>query len=216
MTRRRGGRSSAELSRGSQQIGVGPAIERRSQAAGCAWDPAVRYTADMTAAPALEIADYDPAWPARFAAERDALEPALRPWLAGDIQHVGSTAVPGLCAKPVIDLLIPVHDLAQSRAAVTVLERDHGYLYWPYRAGEMHWLCKPSPELRTHHAHLIPVSGPVYRDRLRFRDALRADPRLRARYGELKRQLARACAGDREAYTTGKAPFIAEVLRSGS
>jgi GrpB-like predicted nucleotidyltransferase (UPF0157 family) len=163
-------------------------------------------------APAIEIADYDPAWPARFAAERDALEPALRHWLAGNIEHVGSTAVPSLCAKPIIDLLIPVRELDASRPAIAILERDHGYLYWPYREGEMHWLCKPSPDVRTHHVHLIPVSSSVYRDRLRFRDALRTDPVLRERYAELKRELARTCAGDREAYTAGKAPFIASVL----
>lgn len=173
---------------------------------------AIRYTGGM-AAHEIEIASYDPAWPTQFAAERDALQPALRDWLAGAIEHVGSTAVPGLCAKPVIDLLLPVRDLDASRPAITVLERDHGYLYWPYRTDEMHWLCKPSPELRTHHVHLIPVSSPVFRDRLRFRNALRDDPGLRARYAALKRQLARTCAGDREAYTAGKAPFIAEVLR---
>jgi GrpB-like predicted nucleotidyltransferase (UPF0157 family) len=163
---------------------------------------------------AVEVVDYEPAWPSRFAAERDALAPTLRPWLAGEIEHVGSTAVVGLCAKPVIDILVPIHDLAASRPAVAALEQHHGYLYWPYRADEMHWLCKPAPDVRTHHAHLIPVTSRVYRERLAFRDALRADPALRERYGELKRRLAREHAGDREAYTEAKAPFIAGVLQS--
>lgn len=163
---------------------------------------------------AIEVVDYDAAWPLRFASERDAVLPTLRPWLAGEIEHVGSTAVVGLCAKPVIDLLVPVHDLRSSRPAIAALEQRHAYLYWPYRSDEMHWLCKPAPEVRTHHAHLIPVTSPLYRERLAFRDALRADPVLCQRYGELKRRLAREHAGDREAYTAAKAPFITEVLRS--
>jgi GrpB-like predicted nucleotidyltransferase (UPF0157 family) len=162
----------------------------------------------------IEVVDYDPAWPARFTTERDALLPTLCAWLAGEIVHVGSTAVAGLCAKPVIDIMIPVHDLEASRPAIAVLERRHGYLYWPYRSDEMHWLCKPAPDVRTHHVHLIPVTSRLYRERLAFRDALRADPALRRRYGELKRQLARQHAGDREAYTEAKAPFIADALRS--
>jgi len=163
---------------------------------------------------AIDIVDHDPTWPAQFAAERDALMPTLRAWLAGEIEHVGSTAVAGLCAKPVIDMMIPVRDLVTSRPAISALERQHGYLYWPYRNDQMHWLCKPTPEVRTHHVHLIPVASPLYRERLAFRDALRGDPELRRRYGEFKRQMARVHADDREAYTQAKAPFIAEVLQS--
>jgi GrpB-like predicted nucleotidyltransferase (UPF0157 family) len=171
----------------------------------------LRYTTVMAV---IEVVDYDPAWSERFATERDALLPTLRIWLAGEIEHVGSTAVAGLCAKPVIDILVPVHDLAGSRPAIDVLERWHGYLYAPYRSDEMHWLCKPAPDVRTHHVHLIPVTSRTYRQRLAFRDALRTDPALSQRYGELKRQLARQHPDDREAYTEAKAPFIAAVLRS--
>lgn len=66
---------------------------------------------------AIEIVDPDPVWPDRFAAERDAIEPTLRPWLAGTIEHIGSTAVAGLCAKPVIDILVPVRDREAYTAA---------------------------------------------------------------------------------------------------
>jgi GrpB-like predicted nucleotidyltransferase (UPF0157 family) len=76
----------------------------------------------------------------------------------------------------------------------------------------MHWFCKPSPARRSHHLHLVPTGSPRYRDELAFRDALRADPQLAAGYAELKQNLAARYPEDREAYTEGKAPFIAGVL----
>jgi GrpB-like predicted nucleotidyltransferase (UPF0157 family) len=76
----------------------------------------------------------------------------------------------------------------------------------------MHWFCKPSPANRTHHLHLIPTGSPRYRGELAFRDALRADPQLAAGYAGLKRHLAARHREDREAYTEGKAPFVAGVL----
>ncbi|MBO0833446.1 MAG: GrpB family protein, partial [Actinobacteria bacterium] len=78
----------------------------------------------------VRIVDYDPAWPGRFAEQRMVVEGLLRPWLAGPVEHIGSTAVPGLRAKPVIDLLAPVSSLAGARAAVPVLA-DAGWLFWP-------------------------------------------------------------------------------------
>lgn len=75
------------------------------------------------------IVPYDPGWPLRFAAERAALEPVLRPWLAGPIEHVGSTAVPGLMAKPIIDIMAGVADLPSSLDARTAVARL-GYQYF--------------------------------------------------------------------------------------
>jgi GrpB-like predicted nucleotidyltransferase (UPF0157 family) len=79
----------------------------------------------------------------------------------------------------------------------------------------MHWFCKPSPAQRTHHLHAVVHGGPVWRERLAFRDALRSDPALAAAYAELKRRLAVEHRMDREAYTQGKAPFIRAVSASG-
>src|ERR1041384_6947813 len=101
---------------------------------------------------ALHVAPYDPAWPARFEEERALVAGAIAPWLVGAIEHVGSTAIPGLAAKPVIDLMAGVASLPASRPALPALE-GIGYLYAPHRAAVMHWLCKPSPVLRTHHLH---------------------------------------------------------------
>lgn len=76
----------------------------------------------------------------------------------------------------------------------------------------MHWLCKPSPAVRTHHLHLVPMASRLWNERLAFRDALRADENLRAEYRILKLTLADEHRNDREAYTDAKAPFIYRVL----
>lgn len=159
----------------------------------------------------IELVAYDPSWPQKFEAERAILETLLAPWLAGKIEHIGSTAVPLMPAKPVIDIVAPVHSLGASRPAISVLT-GAGYAYWPYKPELMHWFCKPSPELRTHHLHLVPVESPLWRERLDFRDALRADPALAAEYAELKRRLAEQHRHDREAYTEAKTPFVQQVL----
>jgi GrpB-like predicted nucleotidyltransferase (UPF0157 family) len=159
----------------------------------------------------IEVVPYDESWPARFAAERDRLEPLLAAWLAGPLEHVGSTAVAGMPAKPIIDIMAPVHSLESSRPAIQAAE-SAGYCYAPYQAGRMHWFCKPSPARRTHHLHLVPRGSALWRERLAFRDALRADVALAAEYAALKFTLAAQCRGDREAYTAGKGAFIARVL----
>jgi GrpB-like predicted nucleotidyltransferase (UPF0157 family) len=93
----------------------------------------------------VNIVPYDPAWPIRFEAERELLLDVIGPWLvAGSIEHIGSTAIPGLAAKPVIDIMAGVANLEGSHAALAVLER-HQYCYAPYRADVMRWFCKPSP-----------------------------------------------------------------------
>ena len=80
------------------------------------------------------------------------------------------------------------------------------------KADAMHWFCKPSPSVRTHHLHLVAFASPLWAQRLRFRDALRNDAGLAAQYAELKLQLAHQFPLDREAYTDGKTTFILRVL----
>jgi GrpB-like predicted nucleotidyltransferase (UPF0157 family) len=167
----------------------------------------------------VRIAAYDPEWPDTFAAERSVLVDAIGQWLAGPIEHIGSTAIPGLAAKPVIDMMAGVASLEESRAALPVLERLE-YCYAPYRTEVMHWFCKPSPALRTHHLHLVPVGSQLWTEQLAFRDYLRTHRDVALEYGELKRRLADAHQLDREAYTVAKTPFvqrvIAEALRARS
>jgi len=161
---------------------------------------------------AVRIEPYNPEWPARFAAERDAIEAAIGPWITGGIHHVGSTSVPGLPAKPIIDIQVGVADLETSRPCIDVLA-DLEYQYAPYRTDEMHWFCKPNPRRRTHHLHLAPAGSARFRDVLAFRDYLRTHSEVAAEYEALKRELAREFEHDREAYTDGKADFVTRVTR---
>ena len=162
-------------------------------------------------APVL-IVPYDPEWPSRFEAERSVLLDAIASYLkAGSIEHIGSTAIYGLEAKPVIDIMAGVESLDASRAAIAVLER-HQYCYAPYRTDVMHWLCKPSPALRTHHLHLVPLGSGLWIERLAFRDYLRAHADVALEYAALKRRLAEAHRLDREAYTAGKTAFVRRVI----
>ena len=158
----------------------------------------------------VEIVSYDPAWPSRFAEEADILGAALAEWRSGPIEHIGSTAVPGLAAKPVIDIMFGVSTLEASRPAIAAAA-GLGYCYFPYRVEEEHWFCKPSPAFRTHHLHLIPVNSPRWRQSIAFRDYLRAHPNVSAEYEMLKRRLAQEHHLDREAYTEAKRPFIDRI-----
>jgi GrpB-like predicted nucleotidyltransferase (UPF0157 family) len=152
----------------------------------------------------IEIVDYDPAWPARFAEEFDRLAPLLRD---AEIHHFGSTAVPGLAAKPIIDIVALVGDLDKP---IEALVKQAGYQYpAAYNAtlDRQRWLCRPSAEHRTHHLHLV-LDRDVLDRRLRFRDRLREEENLREQYAALKRGLAARNHDDRTTYTAAKSSFI--------
>lgn len=159
----------------------------------------------------IHIVPYDPTWAIKFESEKALLDVLLASWRRGPIEHVGSTAVVGLCAKPVIDVMVGVASLRESEPAKDAL-RGAGYQYAEYKTDVMHWFCKPSFAMRTHHLHLIPHASPLWHDRLKFRDLLRADSTLAKAYAALKLDLARQFEFDREAYTDGKSSFIAHAL----
>ena len=155
------------------------------------------------------VEPYDPEWPRRFEAERLLLEDVLAPWLEGGIHHIGSTAVPGLAAKPIVDMMAGVRDFEEARDACEPLAR-HGYAHEPHRPGIAHHFAKRAPDGRTTHGlHLTEPGSDLWRERLVFRDALRADPELAAEYEALKLALARDRVED---YMGSKRPFVAEVL----
>jgi GrpB-like predicted nucleotidyltransferase (UPF0157 family) len=131
------------------------------------------------------------------------------------VHHIGATSVPGLAAKPIIDMLAGVHDLDEARAAFEPL-RGLSYVYTPHRPGIAHHFSKPSPRLPdvTHGLHLTEPGSDLWNERFAFREALRADPALAAEYETLKLRLAREHADDVTAYTAGKRAFVARVLAS--
>ncbi len=152
----------------------------------------------------IEIVEYEPSWPAFYIAERERLArllPDVR------IDHIGSTAVPGLAAKPVIDMIALVDDLEANIAAV--VQRAGYQLPARFNANLVHrrFLCYPSASYRTHHLHLVDRREEMDRC-LRFRDSLRGNPELAAEYAALKRTLAARFREDREGYTEAKSTFI--------
>lgn len=160
------------------------------------------------------IEDYDPAWAVDFERESAALRDALAPWLLdGQIEHIGSTAIPGLGAKPIIDMMAAVRDFDESAAAIPVL-LERGYVMTPHRP-QTHHFDKPSADAvwgSSHLLHLLEPTHPMWAERMAFRDALRASPALVADYDQLKRRLAAEFAHDRMGYTSAKRGFVVGVL----
>lgn len=161
------------------------------------------------------LVDHDPSWHKRFVAQRDVLSQLLSPWLAAPPEHVGSTAVPGLRAKPVVDIAAPVVSLNAAQAAVPVLETD-GWLFWANDPNRWYrlWFLRPTPAARTHHLYLMQHDHPELRGLLLFRDALREDPALLKEYAALKERLAEQHPTDRDAYTDAKSDFIRSVVEA--
>lgn len=159
----------------------------------------------------VELKQYDTEWPELFEQEKMFLLSIIGSWFVGSVEHVGSTAVPGMIAKPIIDIMFGVESLEASKAAIEVLQTN-GYCYYPYKSDVMHWFCKPSPEFRTHHLHLAPYRSPLWNERIRFRNMLRENPQVAEEYGALKKSLAAEMPYDRESYTQHKWPFIKKVL----
>lgn len=159
----------------------------------------------------IHLEEYNPSWQAKFASEKKLIEQALASWISGDIEHVGSTAVSGLIAKPIIDIMVGVKNLEEAKACIPLLEKI-GYVYAPYRTDRMHWFCKPSPEHREYHLYLIEPAHPEWKARIAFRDYLREHPETAKEYAALKENLARQYENDREAYTEGKAAFVKSIV----
>jgi GrpB-like predicted nucleotidyltransferase (UPF0157 family) len=157
----------------------------------------------------IEIVECDPSWPASYIAECERLAPLL-PGVR--IHHIGSTAVPGLAGKAVIDMIALVDDLD---AHIAALVHRAGYqLPARFNVNLVHrrFLCYPKASYRTHHLHLVDKREDMDRC-LRFRDSLRANRKLATEYAALKRALASRFEEDREGYTNAKSKFIKDADR---
>ena len=163
----------------------------------------------------LELVAYDPAWPARFAAEAERLRAVIGAH-ARAIEHVGSTAVPGLLGKPVLDIALAVADEPAADACIAPLTAL-GYEYrGPYGDDPQrrYYVRNDAAGRRVGHIHLYIMPAPAYAEKLAFRDALRADPALAAAYAAEKQRVAATVAWDKAAYSVAKGPFIVRVLAS--
>jgi len=162
--------------------------------------------------PAVRIVDYDPAWAASAAAEIARIAVAVGE-VAVRIDHVGSTAVPGLAAKPIVDLQLSVADVGERSIYVEPLE-GLGYLFAPDPASpDFHFFGLPAARPRTHHLHVCAAAGEDERRHLALRDYLRAHPNEIAAYAALKRELVARSPGDRLAYIAGKDAYVAALER---
>jgi GrpB-like predicted nucleotidyltransferase (UPF0157 family) len=162
--------------------------------------------------PAVRIVDYDPGWPAEAARELRRVGEALG-GVAVRLDHVGSTSVPGLAAKPIVDLQVSVAALEPQAAYAEPLEAI-GYLFVPFAtAPEYHFFGRPAERPRTHHLHVCLAGSFEERRHLAVRHFLRANADEAARYEAVKREAARLHPEDRVAYMAAKEGFILEMER---
>ena len=163
----------------------------------------------------VRLAEHDPDWAALAEEACRRIRLACGP-LVSDVQHVGSTAVPGLPAKPILDLAVAVSELNALPKLVPKLT-TLGYVYRGLNesSSDHLFVWEPTPGVRTIHLHVVALDDEKWSEYLRFRDVLRRDPTTRDRYAELKGGLKERYQGDRKAYTEGKHEFIRAVIDGG-
>ena len=164
----------------------------------------------------VEIVDYDPRWPLLFDEEAKRLRAVLDPSLIVGLEHFGSTAIPGLSAKPIINILIAVRSLVAAQATFVEALRKLDYVYWADNPKkDRMFFVKGMPPFgarRSHHVHVTEPHAEMWQ-RLAFRDYLRAHPEEVRTYEQLKRRLAAEHPTDREAYTDAKSAYIESVMQ---
>jgi GrpB-like predicted nucleotidyltransferase (UPF0157 family) len=166
------------------------------------------------------IVPYNPRWPELFRREAEHLRSSVPAPLILRIEHFGSTAVPGLAAKPVVDMLVQVTSLRAARSKIAPILTAQGYEYfWRPSFGDdtppwhAFFIRRNRRGVRTHHIHMVTCGRPFrgHWDRLLFRDYLIAHPETARAYERLKSDLAAAHPNDRAAYTNGKTEFIRQI-----
>lgn len=163
----------------------------------------------------LILSEYQDTWPQQYLRVAEQLR-AIVPIPGAVLEHIGSTSVPGLCAKPVLDILLGVSSLRDVEAWIPSL-RTAGFVYRPeYEVAipDRRYFVRPEGQTVRVHLHAVLLGGQLWQQHLYFRNALREEPLFREQYASLKRGLAVAHSGDKAAYTEAKSPFIRQVLAS--
>ncbi len=165
----------------------------------------------------VAVVRYDPRWPSMFKEERNHLLACLPHDLIRRIEHYGSTAVPGLAAKPIVDILVEVTNLDETKQRIApVLEAQNYDYFWRPSWGDdippfYAWFIKRDKNGdRTHHIHMVEAHFEHW-DRLLFRDYLIEHPEVAREYSDLKLRLSHAHRGDRVSYTEAKRNFITRM-----
>ncbi|MDN3578573.1 GrpB family protein [Chitinimonas viridis] len=155
------------------------------------------------------LVDHHTDWAQAYDQAAHAIATAL-PGVA--LAHIGSTAVAGLCAKPVLDLMLGLTALPQHAACIAPLAALGYQHHGEYGIAGRHYFTRHLAGLRTHHLHMVVVDSPFWREHLAFRDGLRSNPVLRADYAALKQMLARQYPTDSQAYAGAKTEFVRAAL----
>jgi GrpB-like predicted nucleotidyltransferase (UPF0157 family) len=158
----------------------------------------------------LQFLPYNPEWKILFEEEKQQLQSTIGNDIV-DIQHIGSTSIPGIIAKPILDIGIAVNNFEEAAICIKPLEKM-GYTY----KGESgiprrHWFAKGEPT--THHVHILEIHSQNWKNNLIFRDYLKRNLEIAKQYAELKMQLLKQFNADRDAYQEAKKPFIEQVLK---
>ncbi|NNM58754.1 MAG: GNAT family N-acetyltransferase [Legionellales bacterium] len=165
----------------------------------------------------IQLVPYDPTWMKMAKSEIRILRELLPQNHVLDIQHVGSTAIPNIQAKPIIDIQIAVDSLVTIKPIAIELLEKHGYVYWHDNPDlERMFFVKGMPpfgEKRTHHVHIVEPSSQHWEGKLYFRDYLRLHPDVAKEYEGLKISLQKQYTYDRERYTKAKTEFINAILK---
>lgn len=157
----------------------------------------------------VRLVPYTAEWKRLFEEEKTLLQTAIGQYVL-DIQHVGSTSIPGMVAKPILDIGIAVTSFEEARVCISPVEQL-GYEYkGEFGIPRRHYFVKGDP--RTHHIHMNEMGSPDWENQVLFRDYLMQHPESAEEYAALKMELAQRYPTDREAYLDGKAPFIEQVL----
>ena len=159
------------------------------------------------------IVEYDPQWPTLYEEEKERILAVVGRVIVA-VEHIGSTAVPGLGAKPIIDIMAAVPHLADAEQCIEPLETI-GYEYVPEYNDiipERRYFHKGPPEGRTHHLHIVELTSEFWERHLLFRDFLRTHPEEAQQYDLLKKELAVRFRSNREAYTDAKTSFIESAV----
>ena len=168
----------------------------------------------------IAVVPYDPEWPTRYEGIEARLKKLLPKNVVQRIAHIGSTAVPGLSAKPIIDVQVEVNDMDEVLERVVPRMEEEGYEFiWRPSIGENEpyyawFIMRDAKGERTEHIHILSPDHQTV-ERIIFRDLLRRHPEEAAAYERLKNDLAKKFARDRAAYTQGKTEFIQAILRKG-
>ena len=159
------------------------------------------------------VVDYDPQWTTSYEEEKERILGVIGD-VAVAIEHIGSTAVPGLGAKPIIDIMVAVSRLADAERCIEPLQ-EIGYEYVPEYNDvipERRYFHKGPPGARTYHLHMVELTSGFWERHLLFRDSLRVHPEEAQRYDQLKKDLAAKFGSDRDGYTEAKTSFIESVI----